>query len=184
MFAYSPDKFDSLYATDLGQHLWAFLIRPEQDARLQTVSEQGKPAVEGIEVQLMEAFRKEVLADRVKRWRGTWCAGSWSGAVGYSIRPMGRSSPHPSPRPFATGAGLGHLPCLSQHQLSERRRHHDRRQNAPLPPDTAGPITRPSPARSKPLWPSGPGCPLTPPGRACARFPVRAGRGHVAARLN
>ena len=48
MFAYSPDKFASLYASELGQRIWAFLTRPEQVARLETASELSKPAVEGI----------------------------------------------------------------------------------------------------------------------------------------
>ena len=53
MYAYRPDKFASLYASDLGQRTWAFLIRPEQVARLETASGLGKPAVEGIEEQLL-----------------------------------------------------------------------------------------------------------------------------------
>ena len=48
MFTYSPEKFASLYASELGQRIWAFLTRPENVARLETASELGKPAVEGI----------------------------------------------------------------------------------------------------------------------------------------
>ena len=53
MFAYSPEKFASLYASDLGQRIWAFLTRARNVARLETASELGKPAVEGIEEQLL-----------------------------------------------------------------------------------------------------------------------------------
>ncbi|MBE0702525.1 MAG: hypothetical protein IH582_05030 [Afipia sp.] len=70
MFAYSPEKFTSLYESDLGQHIWGFLTRPENVARLETASELSKPAVEGIEEQLLTEFREEVLADRVKQMVG------------------------------------------------------------------------------------------------------------------
>lgn len=70
MFAYNPEKFGSLYASTLGQRLWAFLTRPENVARLETASELSKPAVEGIEEQLLAEFREEVLADRVKQMVG------------------------------------------------------------------------------------------------------------------
>ena len=43
---YSPEKFASLYASGLGQRIWAFLTRAENVARLETASELGKPAVE------------------------------------------------------------------------------------------------------------------------------------------
>ncbi len=70
MLVYSPEKFASLYASDLGQRIWSFLTRPEIIARLETASELSKPAVEGIEEQLLDAFREEVLADRVKQMVG------------------------------------------------------------------------------------------------------------------
>jgi hypothetical protein len=70
MFAYNPDKFASLYESDVGQRLWAFLTQPENLARLETASELSKPAVEGIEEQLLHEFREEVLADRVKQMIG------------------------------------------------------------------------------------------------------------------
>lgn len=70
MLAYSPEKFASLHASDLGQRIWGFLTRPETIARLETASELGKPAVEGIEEQLLGEFREEVLADRVKQMVG------------------------------------------------------------------------------------------------------------------
>lgn len=70
MFAYNPEKFTSLYESEIGQRLWAFLSRSETIARLETASELGKPAVEGIEEQLLDEFREEVLADRVKQMIG------------------------------------------------------------------------------------------------------------------
>lgn len=70
MFIYNPEKFASLYASELGQQIWTFLTLPENVARLETASELSKPAVEGIEEQLLEAFREDVLADRVKQMIG------------------------------------------------------------------------------------------------------------------
>ena len=70
MFVYNPEKFASLYASKIGRQLWAFLTLPENVARLETASELSKPAVEGIEEQLLEAFREGVLADRVKQMIG------------------------------------------------------------------------------------------------------------------
>ena len=48
MLRYKPDKFASLSESDIGQRLWSFLTRAETIARLETASELGKPAVEGI----------------------------------------------------------------------------------------------------------------------------------------
>lgn len=70
MFTYNPDKFASLYSSQLGQRIWALLTQEENVARLETASELGKPAVEGIEEQLLAEFREEVLADRVKQMVG------------------------------------------------------------------------------------------------------------------
>jgi len=70
MSDYNPSKFASLYKTVLGQRLWAFLNRPEVIARLETASDLGKPAVEGIEEQLLLEFKDDVLADRIKQMVG------------------------------------------------------------------------------------------------------------------
>ena len=70
MLAYSPEKFASLYASELGQRIWVFLTTSENVARLETASELSKPAVEGIEEQLLAEFREDVLAERVKQMVG------------------------------------------------------------------------------------------------------------------
>ncbi len=57
MFAYSPDKFASLYASELGQRIWAFLTQDDNVARLETASQLSKPAVEGIEEELLAELR-------------------------------------------------------------------------------------------------------------------------------
>ena len=70
MFTYNPEKFASLYATDLGQRFWAFLTRDATVARLETASELGRPAVEGIEDQLLAEFHEDALVDRNKQMIG------------------------------------------------------------------------------------------------------------------
>ena len=49
MLRYNPEKFASLSESDVGKRIWSFLTRPATIARLETASELGKPAVEGIE---------------------------------------------------------------------------------------------------------------------------------------
>ena len=70
MLTYRPEKFASLYDSELGQRIWSFLTRDDNVARLETASQLSKPAVEGIEEQLLAEFREEVLADRVKQMVG------------------------------------------------------------------------------------------------------------------
>ena len=70
MLTYRAEKFASLYDSELGQRIWAFLTRDDNLARLETASELSKPAVDGIEEQLLAEFREDVLADRVKQMIG------------------------------------------------------------------------------------------------------------------
>ncbi|MDE2914921.1 MAG: hypothetical protein OXL68_18615 [Paracoccaceae bacterium] len=70
MLVYNPGRFASFYATALGKRLWIFLVQPKVVTRLETATELGKPAVEGIEEQLLEEFREDVLARRVKQMIG------------------------------------------------------------------------------------------------------------------
>lgn len=67
---YVPDKFASLAATELGRRIWSFLVEPENIIRLETATSLGRPAVEGIEEQLLERFGADVLEDRVKQMIG------------------------------------------------------------------------------------------------------------------
>jgi hypothetical protein len=61
---YRAEKFASLAQTDLGQGLWAFLLEPSSIVRLETATGLERPAVEGIEEQLLERFGADVLEDR------------------------------------------------------------------------------------------------------------------------
>ncbi len=84
MFAYNPEKFASLYETELGQRIWAFLTEAENVARLETASQLGKPAVEGISTN----FGRTCSPTGSSRWSATWFARFWNSATGSSIRPM------------------------------------------------------------------------------------------------
>jgi len=70
MLTYRAEQFASLYASPLGQRVWAFLIAADNIARLETASELSKPAVEGIAEQLLAEFREDALIDRVKQMVG------------------------------------------------------------------------------------------------------------------
>jgi hypothetical protein len=137
MYAYRPEKFASLYASELGQRIWAFLTRPEQVARLETASGLSKPAVEGIEEQLLEAFREEVLADRVKQM------------VGHMVRQileqegwvLDQADVKLQSVPFTKAARYRRPDWVTFHAFRSTSDPRDvaitdRRQNAPLPVDT------------------------------------------------
>ena len=136
MPVYNPEKFASLYASDLGQRIWAFLIRPESIARLETASELGKPAVEGIEEHLLEAFREDVLADRVKQM------------VGHMVRQileqrdwvLDQSDVKVQSVPFSKATRYRRPDWITFHAFRNTSDPRDivitdRRQNAPLPSD-------------------------------------------------
>lgn len=137
MFAYSSAKFASLYASELGQRIWAFLTLPENVARLETASELNKPAVEGIEEQLLAEFREDILADRVKQM------------VGHMVRQileqqgwvLDQADVKVQSVPFSKAARYRRPDWVTFHAFRSTSDPRDvaitdRRQNAPLPADT------------------------------------------------
>ncbi len=137
MFTYLPGRFASLHASDLGWRIWAFLTRPEEIARLETASGLGKPAVEGIEEQLLEEFRGEVLAGRVKQMVGHMVRqileqrGWVLDQVDVKLRSV----------PFTKAARYRRPDWITFHAFRNTGDPRDvaitdRRQNAPLPADT------------------------------------------------
>jgi hypothetical protein len=134
MLAYRPGKFKSLYESALGQRIWSFLTRTENVARLETASELSKPAVEGIEEQLLYEFREDILADRVKQM------------VGHMVRQileqrdwvLDQSDVKVQSVPFSKAARYRRLDWFTFHAFRNTRDPRDviitdRRQNAPLP---------------------------------------------------
>jgi len=67
---YSPGIFASLYASSLGKKIWSFLNEPENILRMKTATTLERPAVEGIEDQLLQEFKEAILNDRVKQMVG------------------------------------------------------------------------------------------------------------------
>ena len=67
---YDAGTFRSLADTDLGRDLWQFLNEDLTVARLETATDLAKPAVFGIEEQLLHRFDNVVADDRVKRMIG------------------------------------------------------------------------------------------------------------------
>lgn len=68
---YKPgNNFVALAATEQGKALWAFLNSDVIRLRMRTASDLGRPAVEGIEEQLLERFGANVLDDRNKQMIG------------------------------------------------------------------------------------------------------------------
>lgn len=137
MFAYSPEKFASLYASELGQRIWAFLTLPENVARLETASELSKPAVEGMVEQLLAEFREDILADRVKQM------------VGHMVRQileqqgwvLDQADVKVQSVPFSKAARYRRPDWVTFHAFRSTSDPRDvaitdRRQNAPLPTDT------------------------------------------------
>jgi hypothetical protein len=136
MVAYNPDKFASLYETELGQRIWALLTEDENVARLETASQLGKPAVEGIEEHLLDEFREEVLADRVKQM------------VGHMVRQileqrdwvLDQTDVKVQSVPFSKAARYRRPDWITFHAFRNCSDPRDvvitdRRQNAQLPPD-------------------------------------------------
>ncbi len=70
MYVYNPEKFASLSKSAIGRKLWEFLTKATTVACLESASNVGKPAVEGISDALLNEFGEEVLANRVKQMIG------------------------------------------------------------------------------------------------------------------
>ena len=67
---YDAGTFQSLADTDRGRNLWQFLNEDLIVACMETATDLGKPAVTGIEEQLLNRFGEDVLDDRVKQMVG------------------------------------------------------------------------------------------------------------------
>lgn len=56
-FDFQAGTFANIYKTELGQQLWMFLNEPVSVARMQAVSDVGKPALLGIDNLLISDFQ-------------------------------------------------------------------------------------------------------------------------------
>ena len=70
MHSYNARMFRPLANTHLGKQLWMFLNDDIIVACMKTATYLGKPAVSGIEENLLDKFQTEVVDDRVKQMIG------------------------------------------------------------------------------------------------------------------
>jgi hypothetical protein len=70
MVLYKPGVFSTLYATPVGHDLWEFLNEAENIIRLRTATMLDRPAVEGIEEELLLKFGEEIEHDRTRQMVG------------------------------------------------------------------------------------------------------------------
>ncbi len=71
--SYKPANFLDVYGkkgSTFGRRLWKFLCKPDNIIRLETASELGRPAVEGLVPLLEEKFKKQMQNDRVRQMTG------------------------------------------------------------------------------------------------------------------
>lgn len=67
---YEPGVFRSQFETPIGQELWQLLTDRDSMIRMETATSLGRPAVEGMEEELLLKFGEDVLDDRVKQMIG------------------------------------------------------------------------------------------------------------------
>lgn len=67
---YVPKNFSSLFETQLGQDLWAFLNEDANIIRMETATYLSRPAVEPMSPLLEARFGEPVFEDQVKRMTG------------------------------------------------------------------------------------------------------------------
>lgn len=70
MRSYDPGVFSTLYKTDVGSELWAYLNSPEAIAMMKAAAALDRPGVEALEEPLMERFGARIMEDRVKQMCG------------------------------------------------------------------------------------------------------------------
>lgn len=68
--SYDAGVFADPYRTNLGQALWKCLNEPDVQVRMETASDLGRPALEGIENLLLERFGIALVDERVKQMAG------------------------------------------------------------------------------------------------------------------
>ncbi len=70
MFSFYAGSFSNLADTSIGRELWLFLNTEEVLVRLDTTTFLKRPALEGLQPQLLEKFGKEIKPDRWKQMIG------------------------------------------------------------------------------------------------------------------
>jgi hypothetical protein len=67
---YRPGYFDELYNTDFGRRLWIGLNDAEAIQLIVAATEQGRPAVEGVDQLMFDEFKRAVSDKKVRQMAG------------------------------------------------------------------------------------------------------------------
>lgn len=70
MTTFESGSFSDMAGTPMGEKLWKFLNSEDARIRLETATYLGRPALEGIQPQLLAAFGDKIRADRWKQVTG------------------------------------------------------------------------------------------------------------------
>jgi DNA-binding IclR family transcriptional regulator len=70
MFDFNAGSFTDVSETPTGKALWAFLNDKDVLIRLETATYLQRPALEGVQPQLLEKFGDEIRGDRWKQMMG------------------------------------------------------------------------------------------------------------------
>lgn len=70
MFNFYAGSFSNIADTSIGRELWLFLNTEEVLVRLDTTTFLKRPALEGLQPQLLEKFGKKIKPDRWKQMIG------------------------------------------------------------------------------------------------------------------
>ena len=70
MTTFDSGSFSDIAGTPMGRKMWAFLNSDDSRIRLETATYLGRPALEGLQPQLLAAFGEDIRADRWKQAAG------------------------------------------------------------------------------------------------------------------
>ena len=70
MLEYKAQNFSDIYNSELGKELWEFLNLSESKLKMETASELGKPAIDGISKSLISKFSNNLNDLRVRQMIG------------------------------------------------------------------------------------------------------------------
>ena len=67
---FDPGNFKTIYESDFGQELWAYMSRADSLIRMETASFLERPAVEPLSPGLLQLFGEKVREDRIRQLLG------------------------------------------------------------------------------------------------------------------
>ncbi len=88
MFEFNAGSFADVSETTTGKDLWAFLNNKDILMRMETATYLQRPALEGVQPQLLEKFGDEIRGDRWKQMMGRMTRQIME-SIGYSLDQTG-----------------------------------------------------------------------------------------------